>query len=852
VTDPGSWSIPPASYADVLRLRAELGVSEVMAQVLARRGHTDPVEARAFLHPDYRVHDPYLMPGVSEARARIDFALRHDEPIAVHGDYDADGITATFLLVSVLEQMGADVRSHLPNRFSEGYGVSAAAVEELAGHGVKLLVTVDCGITARNEVARAVELGMDVIVTDHHEMDGELPDCIVVTPKLPGYPYPPLAGVGVAFKLAHALLSGPVPDSPLAEVPLALRSLTDVVAIGTVADIVPLTGENRVLVGIGLGRLRSAPRPGLAALMEVAGVRAGGVDAGAVGFRLAPRLNAAGRLEDASQALELLAAPDREAALPIALRLDELNRDRQELEGAIFAAACKMVPDPPPAALVLSAEGWHEGVVGIVASRVVERFNRPTILLSESDGEAKGSGRSIPAFDLLGAVEQSAEHLITFGGHRVACGLRLRTEHIPAFRAAFVARAAAALTPDDFVRTREVDALVAGDELSLQLADELELLAPHGPGNGRVTLLLHNAEVLDPRLTRDGRHLQCRVRCDGTSCQAIHFNFNGLSELVAEGRYDVPLHMSKNEFRGAVTAQVQVKSLHLLEAAEGDLCATACDLSCPDRLSGAPLWDELLDGPGWAAPDGAAEALQGARRDGRLLDRRGRPPAASLAARVAGGERVLVLAADVARRRPLLTRDVLSPQLGRRAAYVQPACAGRLDGLPDRADVVLAAYDVVAARPQLAAGFAHVVLLDPPFTRRLLAAVAAAAPEAWLHGLWGKEEAGFATRVAGTDLELDGVMRRVWRILHAASGGFDLALEQELFRGEPFLRAGGARAAALRALREAGLLRTDGSRGYHLERPQDKVDVSRTASFSSWHSLFRTSSYLQTCLTAAI
>ena len=852
MTDPGSWSIAPVSYADVRRLRDELGVSDVMAQVLARRGYTDPAAASAFLHPDYRVHDPYLMAGMAAARARLDHALRHDEPIAVHGDYDADGITATFLLVSVLEELGADVRWRLPNRFSEGYGVSATAVEELAGQGVKLLVTVDCGINARAEVARAAELGMDVIVTDHHEMEGAPPECIVVSPKLPGYPYEQLAGVGVAFKLAHALLAEPAPATPTVEVPLALRALTDVLAIGTIADIVPLTGENRVLVSIGLGRLRSAPRPGLAALMEVAGVLPDAVDAGAVGFRLAPRLNAAGRLEDASLALELLGCADREAALPLALKLDELNRERQELESAIFAEACTMVPDPPPPALVLSSEGWHEGVVGIVASRVVERFNRPAILLSVSDGQAKGSGRSIPAFDLLGAVEQCAEHLASFGGHRVACGLRLRSEHIPAFREAFVARAAAALTPDDLVRTRGVDALVAGDELDLRLADELELLAPHGPGNSRVTLLLHNAEVLDPRLTRDGRHLQCRVRCNGASCRAIHFNFNGLADLVEEGRYDVPLHLSKNEFRGSVTAQVQVRALHRLQANDADLCATACDLSCPERLRGAALWEELLEGPGWAAPEGAAEALQAARREGRLIDRRGRPPEAALAALAAGGERVLVLTADVARRRPLLTRDVLSPQLGRRAAYVQAACAGRLAGLQDDPHMVLTGYDVVAARPQAAAAFTHVVLLDPPFTRRLLAAVAAAAPQAWLHALWGSAEAGFTLKVAAAELELDGVMRQVWRSLSAAAGGFDEALEQELLRGEPFLRAAGVRAAALRALREAGLLRTDGSGGYHLERPQDKVDVSRTASFSSWHSLFRTSSYLQTCLTAAV
>jgi single-stranded-DNA-specific exonuclease len=848
VIDPGSWSISPASYADVRRLCAELDVGEVTAQILVRRGFADPEKARALLHPDVALHDPYLMPGVPAARRRIDRALAAREPIAVHGDYDADGITATFLLVSVLEGLGAEVRWHLPNRFVEGYGVSATAVEELAGAGVKLLVTVDCGVNARAEVARARELGMDVIVTDHHELEGELPDCVVVTPRLPGYPYPHLAGVGVAFKLAHALLIDPPAEAAGVEVPLALRPLTDVVAVGTIADIVPLTGENRALARIGLGRLRSAPRPGLSALLEVARVKPGDVDAGVVGFRLAPRLNAAGRLEDASLALELLGSADRASALPLALRLDELNRERQELEAGIFAAACALVPDPPPAALVLSSPEWHEGVVGIVASRVAERFNRPAVLLSEAGDEAKGSGRSIPSFDLLGAVEQCAGHLQAFGGHRAACGLRLRCAAIPAFREAFTSRAAAALSADDLVRTRRIDALVGGDELTLRLADELELLAPYGFGHARPTLLLHNAEVKAPRLTRDGRHLQCRVSCDGASCQAIHFNFNGLHELTPEGRYDVPLHLEKNEFRGSVTAQVQVKALHLLETGAADLCATACDLSCGERLTGDSLWREALEGPGWGAgADG--DSLAEARRAGRLVDVRGRPPVSALATLAAGGEGVLVLTADVARRRPLLARDVLSPQLGRTAAYVQAGCAGRLPGVAG-ADIVLAGYDVVAARPQVAAAFAHVVLLDPPFTRRLFALVAGAAPQAWIHALWGAAEAEFAARAA-VDLELDGVMRRVWRTLSAGSGVFDDDLEQALLRGEPFLLPGGVVAAALRALREAGLLHTREG-GYHLVRPQGKVDVSRTASHSSWHSLFRTSSFLQTCLTAAL
>ena len=703
MNDPGSWRIAPAPFADVRRLAGELGVSDVLAQVLVRRGLGDPAAARAFLHPDFRVHDPYLMTGMADARRRIDQALQRGEPIAVHGDYDADGITATFLLVGVLGELGADVRWRLPNRFSEGYGVSAAAVDELAAAGVKLMITVDCGINARAEVAQAQELGMDVVVTDHHELEGDLPGCIVVTPKLGAYPCRHLAGVGVAFKLAHALLEDP--GEGLVDLPLALRPYTDLVAVGTIADVVPLVEENRVLTTIGLGRLRSAPRPGLAALLEVAGGRPGATDAGAVGFRLGPRLNAAGRLEDASIALELLGSDDRDTALPLALKLNELNRERQTIEAAMLEAAVAMVPDPPPPALVLSSPEWHEGVVGIVASRVAERFHRPAILLTEGDDEAKGSGRSIPAFDLLGAVERTSGHLLTFGGHRAACGLRLRRDAVSAFRDAFVAEAAATLTADDLQRVRHVDAVVSGDELTLGLADELELLAPHGFGNRQVTLLLHGAEVVAPRLTRDKRHAQYRVRCDGASCQAIHFNFDDLAGLAEPGRHDVALALTKNEYNGAVSAQVQVRSLHRLEVSQADLCATACDLGCRDRLSGEQLWSALLPGdaghmvaPADADGEASSDALRAARADGRLIDRRGRPAVSQLAGLLAGGERVLVLTADVARRRPLLTRDVLTPGLDCSSAYVQAACR-HCSAAAEGTGVVLTSPDLALDAP---------------------------------------------------------------------------------------------------------------------------------------------------------
>lgn len=848
--DHGSWRISAAPYATVHALSAELGVSEVLAQILVRRGYADVTAARAFLRPDYRVHNPYLMAGMAAARRRIDKALQRGEKIAVHGDYDADGITATFLLAHVLRDLGADVRWHLPNRFTEGYGVSVAAVEELAATGVRLLITVDCGITARDEVARATDLGMDVIVTDHHELEGDLPECIVVTPKLPGYPCEHLAGVGVAFKVAHALLEEP--KAKLVEVPLALRAVTDVLAIGTIADMVPLIDENRTLVAIGLGRLRSSPRPGLAALMEVADVKPGAITAGTVGFRLAPRLNAAGRLEDASLALELLGCESRGDALPLALRLNELNRERQAIELAIMAEACAMVSEPVSPALVLSSTTWHEGVIGIVASRLAERFNRPTILISEGDEEAKGSGRSIPVFDLLGAVARSAEHLLAFGGHRAACGLRLRREHIPAFRETFVAEAAAALG-DDLARIHPVDALVGGHELTLALADELELLAPHGFGNRGVALLLPGAELATPRLTRDSRHMQYRVRCHGASCQAIHFNFSALDEIGESGRHDVLLALSKNEYNGMVSAQVEVKGLYCCEDPAIDLCGSACDQSCGERWRGDAFWRAVLDGLPCrsASPAGTPPSPRKAYA-ARVVDRRGRPLAPAVSALAAGGERVLVLVANMAHRRPLLSRDILAPQLERAGLYLHAACANRL-GLAAGADVVMASFDLVTATEPAGletslAGFEHVVFADPPLTQALLDVVAEACPGAWLHFAWGPAELDFAGIMRQAEYDLDAAARRVWRVASAGSGWFDDALEDELLKGEPFLPSAAALAAAFRVLREAGLLHVCDDT-YRLERPAAKIDITQTESYRAWHTLFQTNDFLPTCLT---
>ncbi len=849
-----TWQIAPVDLRAAAALSEALGVGRVTAEILARRGLTDPAAARTFLHPDFRVHSPYLLDGVAEARKRIDRALSAGETIAVYGDYDADGITATFLLADFLRsQMGGHVLWRLPNRLNEGYGLAAEALDELAAAGAGLVVTVDCGIGARAEVEHARKLGLDVIVTDHHEPIGALPDCIVIDPKLGRYPFPDLAGVGVALKLAHALLEDRRDDR--IELPLALRPYLDVVAVGTVADVVPLRDENRGLVAMGVGRLRSAPRPGLAALLEVSDTRSDDLDAGAVAFRLAPRLNAAGRLDDASQVVELLGAPDRAAALPLAQRLGALNAERQEIEQVILREALARLPEPLPAALVLSSPDWHPGVIGIVASRVVEHTGRPTVLLSEADGVAKGSGRSIPAFDLLAGVAACSERLVRYGGHRAACGLELRAADVAGFAEALAGYAGERLGEADFRSVTTVDAVAAGDELTLGLTDELDLFGPHGLGNPRPLLLLHGAQIGACRLTRNGRHLQCDLRLDGVSAPGVRFGFSAVSELKPGALYDVPVAYVKNAFNGVVRPQAQVKGAFEVTRPALDLCESDCGAECRSFVTDDELL-EALDGlelPGAAGADGAAATVAALRREGRLLDRRRRPLGASLAALATAGGRVLVLVADVAARRPLLTRDVCLPQLGRSCLYLHDACApARLglavcgDGEADEPDVVMADLVTAAANPELVAAFDHVALVDPPFDGGLFAALLAAlAPQACVAALWGDAEVDFTRAVVASRYDLDAACRRVYRALATGDAAAD-TMTALLAQGR--LPALATLAAALTTLAEVGLL-TDGHGKKGVEQAEGKVDLATSAAYRRWHERFHTTTFLRHCLT---
>ena len=555
----GSWQISPCSPREAVTLARELAISETTARVLVRRGYGDPEAAGRFLAGGDPGHDPLELGDMAAACERIRDAIAKKERICVHGDYDADGICATALAVLVLRELGAEVDWHLPSRFEEGYGVSGDTLTRLAGEGCGLVLTVDCGITAVEEVARARELGLDVIVTDHHRPGDDLPDCPIVATRPSGYPFPELCGTGVVWKLAQALAGADL-DS--------LRRHLDLVAVATISDVVPLVDENRFLALAGLKALARTQKAGLRALMRSGGVDPAAVDEGAVGFRLAPRINAAGRLSHPEAALELLLTDDDKVAAELAGRLEELNRERQAVEDRILRQAVAQVDEWPEArrarrGYVLADESWHEGVIGIVASRLVERFHRPVVLIAGTDREWKGSGRSLPAFDLHGALAACSAHLARFGGHRAAAGLSIDPAAVEAFAEAFAAQADATLAESELGPSTTVDAVVAGDELTLELCVELARLAPFGLGNPGVTLLLPSSELAEVATTADGKHLRFRVRHrDRLAGSAIGFGLGRhVDRARREVRYDVLFRLQENRWNGTVAPQLVVRDL---------------------------------------------------------------------------------------------------------------------------------------------------------------------------------------------------------------------------------------------------------------------------------------------------
>ncbi len=584
----GTWTLRPCPRREVIALARELEISETTASVLVRRGYGDPDSARTFLAAERPAHDALLLGDMEAACEAIRRTVAAGKRICVHGDYDADGICATALAVLTLRRLGAEVDWHLPSRFEEGYGVSMDTLARLAREECGLVLTVDCGITAVDEVAEAKALGLEIVVTDHHRPAERLPDCPLVATRPSDYPFPELCGTGVVLRLGEALLG----DDALAE-------HLDLVALATIADVVPLIDENRALAAAGLRRLARTTKPGLRALMRAARVDPAALDSGSVGFRLAPRLNAAGRLGHPGVALELLLTDDEREAERLAGELETLNRDRQAVEDRILRDAVRQIESWSDAerrrrGYVVAGEEWHRGVVGIVASRLVERFDRPVVLIAGADeGPWVGSGRSIQAFDLHGGLGACAEHLERFGGHRAAAGLSIQPGDIPAFRDAFATHADGELTDDDLMPRTVVDAVVDGRELTLGLCEELDRLAPFGLGNPGVTLLAVGCELSELGAVGEGKHLRLAVTANGARSGAIAFGQGGHVDAYRQPvTWDVAFRLGANRWNGAVSPQLVVRRI----------------IETPARYAELRAWlaDEWRKGPGARDPVAAS------------------------------------------------------------------------------------------------------------------------------------------------------------------------------------------------------------------------------------------------------
>ena len=559
------WETVACDVESVDVLTRELGISPITARLLCIRGLGDPERARRFLAPSLDdLHDPFRLTDMALAVERILGAIARRERIAIHGDYDVDGVTSTVILRRALELLGADVIHFIPERLRDGYGLQTPALDRLHADGVRLVISVDCGIRAADAARHAASLGLDLIITDHHEPDDRLPPALaVINPKRHDSTYPDknLAGVGVALKLVHALClrSGRVRWLP---------AFVKIAAIGTLADVVPLTGENRVIAKLGLGMLSSGPHKiGLRSLLDVCGLTGKEIDSYHIGFVIGPRVNAAGRMSTPDIAARLLLASDEamaDEARGLAEQLDSENLRRRKEEAAVVAEARKVVETDldvgSRSVIVVAGDGWHRGVIGIVASKLVDAFHRPAIVLSQDGGTAHGSCRSIPSFNMLAALESCAELMTKFGGHKQAAGLTIEASRIRELRARVNEYADGCLQPDDLRPRLWIDGSLTFRSISEQVVSDLSALAPFGIGNPRPVFRASDVEVVDgPRLLKE-RHLKMSFRQEGRVIRGIAWRAADRESFVAahRGAIDVAFSLEQDSWKGARYLQLSV------------------------------------------------------------------------------------------------------------------------------------------------------------------------------------------------------------------------------------------------------------------------------------------------------
>ena len=560
------WNIPP-----LITPEADSALTKfppILRQILFNRGYPTDAEARAYLNakPDFNT-DPFQMTGMREAVERIQIAIQNNEPIAIYGDYDVDGVTSTALLVDTLTFFNANVRGYIPNRFEEGYGLNNEAMDKLKADGVQLVISVDCGIRSPNEALHARTLGLDLIISDHHHpAEGDLPAAFaVINPKQHGDQYPDkdLAGVGIAYKIAEALLSNK--EQGTSNASSLLNSLLDLVALGTVADLAPLVGENRILVRKGLRQMKQTLRQGLFSLAAVSDVKLAKVNAGNIGFSLGPRLNAAGRLKEALAAYELLITKDPARAGQLAQELNIQNRERQTITREIQAQAEAIaLADDPKAFLLFAAhENFNSGVIGLAASRLTDTYYRPAIVAAKGEEETRGSCRSIPEFHITDALDQCADLLVRHGGHAAAAGFTVKNENLPTLVARLKAIAADKLSDTDLTPTVTADAEVSLVDIRPELFEKcLNYLEPTGYGNPHAVFVARNVKVKSARaIGADAKHLKLSLEDDaGYTHDAIGFRFGEWQKKMPP-RVDILFTYEPNEYNGKVNYQLNLKDL---------------------------------------------------------------------------------------------------------------------------------------------------------------------------------------------------------------------------------------------------------------------------------------------------
>lgn len=547
------WRIQPPAGSEIARLACQCGLQAPATRVLWNRGLRDASSIERFLNPRLTdLHDPFALLGMRKAAERIRRAIAGRERILLYGDYDVDGTASVVILKKTIELLGHQAGFFIPDRLKDGYGIHSSVIESAAASGVTLIVSVDTGIRAREAAQTAQRLGIDLIITDHHLPEAELPPaCAIINPNQAGCTYENknLCGAGVTFKLVQALMY--LEEWPPEKIVRFSDSFLILVAIATVADVVPLTGENRVIVKRGLAGLSRTRNPGLRALLKTAGFAAGdSLSATDVGFRVSPRINAAGRMSNARDVIDLFLTVDESRASQIAAELHSLNEERRQTEDMILEAARKL-ENAGTTGLVFSSEGWHRGVLGIVASRLVEHFNRPTLVLSQdpATGLAQGSGRSIPGYHLLEALESMSDLLTRYGGHKYAVGLSVPLERLDEFRRRFDERARQLLTEADLGRSYTADAEIRVDEVNDLSVDEILRIAPFGLGNPAPTFLLRNVELREPPVVMKERHLRMRLYSDGGSIHAKAWRFaERVTEMPTGARIDALVRFKEDNY----------------------------------------------------------------------------------------------------------------------------------------------------------------------------------------------------------------------------------------------------------------------------------------------------------------